>query len=249
MMAKLGVKELLKDGKARELPLPAGLMPRVNFTADAAKVQFGNAGDTNAFYVVNQSGFDLVPPAVEIRQGLEILREYADAAGKPVKTVKLGDELDVHLKFRGVGKKSIDSVVLVDLLPGGFELVLDTRVPEANRDITPEQAQEARERAGGASSEENKEEGEGRGEGQGEPHWITPIGGGKKSTWQPDYVDLREDRVVLYGAIDKDANEFVYRIKATNAGTFVVPPAYGEGMYDRTVKARSLGGTITVEKR
>ena len=62
-------------------------------------------------------------------------------------------------------------------------------------------------------------------------------------------VDLREDRVVLYGAIDKDANEFVYRIKATHAGTFVTPPAYGEGLYDRTVKARSTSGSIAVEKR
>ena len=248
VMGKLGIKEVLRDGRARELTLPAGLMPRVNFTADAAKVQFGNAADVPAFYMVNQSGFDMTPPAAEVKQGLEILREYADAAGKPVKSVKLGDELEVHLKFRGVGRKNIDSVVLVDLLPGGFELVLDTRTPEANRDLTPEQAQQARDNAGGTGAEPNEEEGEGR-EGQGEPHWVTPIGGGKKSTWQPEYVDLREDRVVLYGTIDKDANEFVYRIKATNAGTFVVPPAYGEGMYDRTVKARSLAGTMTVEKR
>ena len=81
-----------------------------------------------------------------------------------------------------------------------------------------------------------------------EGKWTSPIGL-RKSSWQPDYVDLREDRVVLYGSIDKDANEFVYRIKATNAGTFVTPPAFGEGMYDRTIKARSLGGAMTVEKR
>ncbi|MBK9607277.1 MAG: alpha-2-macroglobulin [Betaproteobacteria bacterium] len=248
VMGKLGVKELLKDGKARDLPLPAGLLPRVNFTADAARVQFSNAGDTTAFYVVNQSGFDIAPPTTEVRQGLEILREYTDAAGKAVKSVKLGDELEVHLKFRGVDRKSIDSVVLVDLLPGGFELVLDTRVPEASRDLTPGQAQQGP-GAGGQSAADNEEGDEGRARGQGEPRWVAPIGRGRKSTWQPDYVELREDRVVLYGAIDKDANEFVYRIKATNAGTFVTPPAYGEGMYDRAVKARSLGGTMSVEKR
>ena len=245
--AKLAIRELMKDGKARDLALPAGLMPRVNFTADAAKIQFNNAADVNAFYMVNQSGFDSSPPVAEVKQGLEILREYTDAGGKTVNSVKLGDELDVHLKFRGVGRKNIDSVVLVDLLPGGFELVLDTRVPEANRDITPEQAQQRVER-GGQAAAGNEEAGEAR-EGQGDPHWVTPIGGGKKSTWQPEYVDLREDRVVLYGAIDKDANEFVYRIKATNTGSYVVPSAYGEGMYDRTVKARSLGGTMTVDKR
>ena len=51
------------------------------------------------------------------------------------------------------------------------------------------------------------------------------------------------------GDIDKDANEFIYRIKATNAGNFTIPPAYGEGMYERTVKARSAGGVIVVEKK
>lgn len=184
-MGKLGAKELLKDGKARDLPLPAGLLPRVNFTADAARVQFSNAGDTTAFYVVNQSGFDIAPPTTEVRQGLEILREYTDAAGKAVKSVKLGDELEVHLKFRGVDRKSIDSVVLVDLLPGGFELVLDTRVPEASRDLTPGQAQQGP-GAGGQSAADNEEGDEGRAGGQGEPRWVAPIGRGRKSTWQPD---------------------------------------------------------------
>ena len=43
--------------------------------------------------------------------------------------------------------------------------------------------------------------------------------------------------------------EFVYRIKATNAGTYIVPPAYGESMYDRTVQARSLGSKLNVERK
>jgi hypothetical protein len=41
--------------------------------------------------------------------------------------------------------------------------------------------------------------------------------------------------------------EFVYRIKPDAAGTFVVPSAYGESMYDRRVQARAPGGaTLTV---
>ena len=35
--------------------------------------------------------------------------------------------------------------------------------------------------------------------------------------------------------------EFVYRIRATNAGTLLVPPAYAESLYDRDVQARSAG--------
>jgi uncharacterized protein YfaS (alpha-2-macroglobulin family) len=67
------------------------------------------------------------------------------------------------------------------------------------------------------------------------------------STWSPTYTDVREDRVVIYGTATPDVQEFVYRIKASSAGTFIVPPAYGESMYDRRVQARSPGGqTLTV---
>jgi uncharacterized protein YfaS (alpha-2-macroglobulin family) len=69
-----------------------------------------------------------------------------------------------------------------------------------------------------------------------------------RSTWIPDYAEMRDDRVVVYGHIGPDLREYVYRIKATNAGTFQIPPAYGEGMYDRTIVARSGGGRMTVER-
>jgi len=69
-----------------------------------------------------------------------------------------------------------------------------------------------------------------------------------RSTWNTEYAEVRDDRVVVYGYVGKDLVEYVYRIKATNAGTFVIPPAYGEGMYDRTIGARSGGGKMTVTR-
>ena len=76
--------------------------------------------------------------------------------------------------------------------------------------------------------------------------WRAPIGLAS-STWKPEYADIREDRVVIYGTATTDVREFVYRIKATNAGHYIVPPAYGESLYDRSVQARSAGGaTIDV---
>ena len=52
--------------------------------------------------------------------------------------------------------------------------------------------------------------------------------------------------MIAYGMVGPTMQTFVYRIKATNSGTFVVPPAFAEGMYDRTVFARSLAATIKV---
>jgi len=49
---------------------------------------------------------------------------------------------------------------------------------------------------------------------------------------------------VIYGTATKDVKEFVYRIKASNAGKFLVPPAFGESMYDRRIQARSPGGAM-----
>jgi uncharacterized protein YfaS (alpha-2-macroglobulin family) len=64
------------------------------------------------------------------------------------------------------------------------------------------------------------------------------------STWSPVYTDVREDRVVIYGTATPDVEEFVYRIKASAAGKFIVPPAFGQSMYDRRIQARSPGGDI-----
>ncbi len=66
------------------------------------------------------------------------------------------------------------------------------------------------------------------------------------STWTPEYADVREDRVVLYGSVGPEAREFVYRVKATNRGTFTVPPPFAESMYDRAVKARGLSARLEV---
>ena len=71
------------------------------------------------------------------------------------------------------------------------------------------------------------------------------LGNGNEE-WQPSYVDVREDRVVLYGSVGEQAARFVYRIKPTNRGHFRVPPVLVEGFYDRMAWGRGLGGEITV---
>ncbi len=52
--------------------------------------------------------------------------------------------------------------------------------------------------------------------------------------------------MVLYGSVGPEAREFVYRVKATNRGTFTVPPPFAESMYDRAVKARGLSARLEV---
>jgi uncharacterized protein YfaS (alpha-2-macroglobulin family) len=230
-VGSLTASEVLRDGKTRALTLPPVLIPRVAFTPDAAKIRFENKAELSGYWMVEQSGFERGVPDKEVKNGLEIMREYVDAAGKPLRSVKVGDEVEVRLKFRALGSHGIANVALVDLLPGGFDLVINPREPE------PAQAQQ------GEQSEQAE-----KSESASTPVWR-PRFGTKASTWTPEFADLREDRVVLYGTVLPEIQEFVYRIKATNTGAYTVPPAYGESMYERTVRARSLGARITVEKR
>jgi len=206
------------------LPLPAGLFPKSAFAAGTRSLLFASDSPLRDYYLVNESGFDRAPATKALNQGLEITREFLDAGGKPVKKVKVGDEITVHLRFRAIDHASIDDAVLVDLLPGGFDVVVPSTAPE-------EQAL--------LSSGSSREDDVGR--------------SGCLCLWLitrpaafPDFADLREDRVVLYGRATDQVQEFSYRIKATNAGSFMVPAAFGESMYDYTIRARSVADRMEV---
>lgn len=234
---KLSVTEVLGDGKTRALTLPPGLLPKLAFSEDAAKLRFENKSDLGAYYLVNSSGFDRMTPTAAIANGFEIIHEYTDAEGKPLQQVKLGEEVTVHLKFRSLKQSWIPSVALVDLLPGGFELV-----------VPPQDLQQARHVAAADDTGGEAEEGEGENEVSSSAAYagwncVICVTGTSAS---PHYADLREDRVVFYVGVSPEITEIVYRIKATNIGAYTVPPAYGEAMYDRQLQARSAGGRLTV---
>jgi uncharacterized protein YfaS (alpha-2-macroglobulin family) len=73
--------------------------------------------------------------------------------------------------------------------------------------------------------------------------------GSSANQWVPNYVDIREDRVVFFGSIGVDAEQFTYRIKAVSPGEFTVPPAFVEDMYEKSIQARGLAGKMRVRAR
>jgi alpha-2-macroglobulin len=215
MVAKLGVTEVGKDGKSQALTLPQNLLPRVPFSANTQRLKLSGDRDAPTYFAISESGFDKSPPMDELKSGMEIVREYVDAEGKPVTNVKVGQEVTVRLKFRSINRGAITNTALVDLLPGGFEPVLN---PIDAPDVQPK-------KKGGFVNR------------------LGNVGG-----WNVEYADVREERVVLYGTVESNIAEYRYRIRATNTGTFIVPPAYGESLYERDVQARSKPGKIVVEK-
>ncbi len=65
----------------------------------------------------------------------------------------------------------------------------------------------------------------------------------------PEFGDVREDRVVLYGSAGGEVTELRYAIKATNVGTYTIAPVQATAMYDSTVVGRGAGGKIVVVPR
>ena len=64
--------------------------------------------------------------------------------------------------------------------------------------------------------------------------------------WYADYIDIREDRVVVYGSFPSRLTEIQYRVKVTSAGKFVIPSAFAGSMYDRSIQARTRPGRFEV---
>ncbi|MDD5272333.1 MAG: hypothetical protein PHU14_06395, partial [Methylovulum sp.] len=175
-------------------------------------------------------------------QGLEIAREFTNLDGKPITHVKIGEEFLVKLNIRSTERDKASAIALVDLLPGGIEPVLNAK-PEAD----------ASEEDNAATEEENPESGGSEAETEAATGdtatstWQGPLGESKGSDWRPEYVDIREDRVILYGTVGRSIGTFIYRVRATNAGHYTVPAPFAEGMYDRKLQARGTAGELLVE--
>jgi len=203
---KTEITEILENGKENTLNLPVGAFPKTQFSEKAVKLLIKNLSDNLLFYQITQAGFDYDMPEKSITQNLEIYREYRKIGGGQISDTGIGEEIAVHLSIRSLDNLSHNNIAVVDLLPGGFEVVPNP--------------------AGGGS--------------------YTVRIAAPGTTWNPEYADVREDRIVLFGTADSRVAKFVYRIRATNKGKYTVPPPFGESMYDRAIRARGLGDTFNI---
>jgi uncharacterized protein YfaS (alpha-2-macroglobulin family) len=132
-------------------------------------------------------------------------------------------------------------IAIVDVLPGSVEPVLELQ-PAADSSTPGEDPALRRERdASRRASRQGSQPQMGR-------FGALPVGVATKSDWAPDHVDVREDRIILYGDALSRIGTFVYRVRANNAGTYQVPPPFAEGLYNRTIVALGKGATLEVIK-
>jgi uncharacterized protein YfaS (alpha-2-macroglobulin family) len=186
-----------------ETRLTSGTKPLLHagFSGTATALRFASnrpLSGPGAFFQVVEAGFDRHIPTEPLTSGLEIYREILGKNKEAVTGTNLGEPLHVRLHIRSLQGQPITNVAIIDLLPGGFEII------------------DSSARTG-----------------------VSPVHG-------VDYVDVREDRAIFFVTAPTNALEIDYQIKSCNRGQFIVPPVFAQSMYDRNVKARGVGGKITV---
>ena len=182
-----------------ELELSGTSVLKGNFSSKAEKIIFTNESKMPMYYQAIISGFEKTIPTSNIKDGLEVTREYIkDKSDDKSKDFKVGDTITVKISFRSTGG-TLNNIALVDLSPAGFETDIESIREDSN------------------------------------------------NSWEPDYVDIREDRVVIYGTVTDEVKTFTYKTKAINSGTFIVPPMFAESMYNKDIRALSVYKPIVIK--
>ncbi len=177
-------------GKTQKvLSLSGSPVLKGEFSKEAEKIEFKKESDLPLYYQTVQAGFETEIPAKEIKDGLEVSREFTSLDGKKLDKFKVGDDVLVKLSFRSQ-KGTLPNIALVDMQAACLEADIESvRSGKYNKD------------------------------------------------WTADYVDVREDRLVIYGRVSDKVNTFTYKAKIINSGSFVIPPMFAESMYNKDIRS------------
>jgi uncharacterized protein YfaS (alpha-2-macroglobulin family) len=71
--------------------------------------------------------------------------------------------------------------------------------------------------------------------------------GERDEAWEVDYMDVRDDRIALFGALEPRQSRTVrYALRVVVAGRYALPPVEAEAMYDPAIWARGPVGRVTL---
>jgi len=123
---ELSIAEVRRDKS--ESRLINGMKPllRSGFSDKAAALRFNASrrmSGPGAFFQVVEAGFDRQVSNQAVTNGLEVYREVLGKNSEAATQTKLGEQLHVRVHVRSLERQLITNVAIVDLLPGGFEVV------------------------------------------------------------------------------------------------------------------------------
>lgn len=117
------IEGVAADGSAQALETSPGLVQRATWDGAVVRLRLAREDTAAVWYARSESGFDQALPEHALSQGIEVQRDYLNAQGQPVSSVTLGEELTVRVRLRSADARSHFNLAIIDLLPGGFEIV------------------------------------------------------------------------------------------------------------------------------
>ena len=111
----------IKDAQQKQLEIMRAPFAKASYKVDTDSVSLES--DSSLYYLNVQSGFNIDLPQKAMRQGIEVQRDFLDASGNKVTQFTQGEELTVRLRIRALENRKLTNIAVIDLLPGGFEVI------------------------------------------------------------------------------------------------------------------------------
>jgi alpha-2-macroglobulin len=197
---------------------------------NTVRLHITTQGAAPVYYYLTVREVPRTRPVRPVDRGIQVERWYERVDTRaPITRIAAGELVRVRLRITVPADRQF--VVLDDPLPAGLEAVdLSLRTVRPPGVDLPEQRDASGGDVGG---------------------WDT--GGWYYGSWDSglwsvfDHKELRDDRVIYFATyLWTGTHTATYLARATTAGTFVMPPAHAEEMYNPAVNGRTGGGEFVV---
>ena len=172
---------------------------------DGAQVKIKIEGEGSCYYYWSAFGIKHDSFIEEYDRDIQVRRRFLNKDGVPYDSeFNHGDLVIAEITVKALNW-NLENVVVVDMLPAGFEIE-NARL--ASRAGIP---------------------------------WLKP------QDFKPDYVDIRDDRLIFFGAFPRQRErKFHYALRAVTRGEFNLPPVSAEAMYDPANSSVASSGKIKI---
>ncbi len=171
---------------------------------DGTRIQLSVQGEGSCYYYWSAFGIQRDSFIEEYERELQVSRRYFNKDGEGrTGTFVHGDLIVAEITVKAL-TTDLENVVIVDMLPTGFEI--ENPRLESRAGIP----------------------------------WL------KTQDFKPDYLDIRDDRLIFFGTFPRQRErKFYYALRAVTQGDFTLPPIVAEAMYDPTKSA--IKGSMRIE--
>jgi hypothetical protein len=188
------------------------------------------------YYAITVNEVPLTRPVTPDMKGMVVERWFEDFnTGQPISEAVEGSLVRVRMQITVPADRQF--VALEDMLPAGLEVVDLTLRTSASLGPFVSDSTLARPDTSMKAT--------------GPFRQRILYGSWDSGWWQPwEHKEVHDDRVVYFARqLFAGVYTATYVARATTVGTFVLPPAHAEEMFNRALQGRSAGGVFVVKRR